>query len=223
MPTTTPNLGLYLPLVNDVTDQDLWGGYLNENSDTLDTDVHTLQVSVAAIGTIPVGSIFPYAGVTAPTNYLLCYGQAISRTTYSVLFGIIGTTYGAGDTTTTFNLPDLRGRTAFGKDDMGGSAASRITNDVSGITATTLGATGGNQHYHQHTHIITDPGHNHSFPPIGVNGSVFALVDVNSGGSTNPNPQTGTTTTGITINNSGTGLSENIPPAIIINYIIKAV
>jgi microcystin-dependent protein len=88
------------------------------------------------------GEVVPYAGATAPAGTLLCYGQAISRTAYVGLFTALGTTHGAGDTTTTFNLPDLRGRVAAGKDNMGGSAASRLSVVMTG---TTLGATGGSE------------------------------------------------------------------------------
>lgn len=56
---------------------------------------------------VPTGSIVPFAGSTAPEGYLLCDGSAISRTTYSALFSVIGTTYGEGDGNTTFNIPDL--------------------------------------------------------------------------------------------------------------------
>jgi microcystin-dependent protein len=87
------------------------------------------------------GEIIPFAGSTAPAGALLCYGQAISRTDYVGLFTAIGTTYGVGNGTTTFNLPDLRGRVAAGKDDMGGSSAARLDD----MSSTTLGATGGNQ------------------------------------------------------------------------------
>jgi hypothetical protein len=73
------------------------------------------------------GEVVPFAGATAPAGSLLCYGQAISRTDYVGLFTALGTVYGAGDGTTTFNLPDLRGRVAGGKDNMGGSAAGRLT------------------------------------------------------------------------------------------------
>lgn len=93
----------------------------------------------------PTGSVIDFAGSSNPTGWLLCFGQAVSRTTYSDLFALISTTYGVGDGSTTFNLPDLRGRTIAGKDDMGGSAASRITAGGSGITGTTLGAAGGVQ------------------------------------------------------------------------------
>lgn len=103
-------------------------------------------------GIIPSGVVLPYAGATAPNGWLLCFGQAVPRTTYSGLFAAIGTTYGVGDGTTTFGLPDLRGRSVFGKDDMGGVAASRVTNAVSGIVGTTLGATGGTELLHSHGH-----------------------------------------------------------------------
>lgn len=56
----------------------------------------------------PIGSIIPFGGTTAPDGFLLCQGQAVSRTTYSELFAIIGTAYGIGDGSTTFNIPDLR-------------------------------------------------------------------------------------------------------------------
>lgn len=93
----------------------------------------------------PTGTVSPYAGSTSPTGYLMCYGQAVSRTTFAALFAVCGTTYGIGDGSTTFNIPDLRGRGIFGKDDMGGSAANRITNAGSGITGTGLGNAGGTQ------------------------------------------------------------------------------
>ena len=92
---------------------------------------------------LPAGLVLPFAGATAPDGFLLCYGQAVSRSTYADLFAAIGTTYGAGDGSTTFNLPDLRGRVAAGKDDMGGGAANRLTGGGSGIAGTTLGAAGG--------------------------------------------------------------------------------
>lgn len=93
---------------------------------------------------LPVGVTFPYAGGTAPTGYLLCYGQAVSRTTYAALFAVISTTYGVGDGSTTFNLPDLRGRVIAGVDTMGGSPASRLTDATSNF-GDTLGEVGGAQ------------------------------------------------------------------------------
>lgn len=86
------------------------------------------------------GVVEAFAGATAPAGSLLSYGQAISRTAYAGLFAALSTTYGTGDGSTTFNLPDLRGRVVAGQDDMGGSSANRLTAALDGDT---LGATGG--------------------------------------------------------------------------------
>lgn len=166
------------------------------------------------------GMLMPYAGSSAPSGWLLCYGQAISRSTYSDLFSAIGTTYGVGDNSTTFNVPDFRGRAAFGKDDMGGSAASRLTTAGSGVDGATLGTGGGSQLTQQHTHTATDAGHTHSY--------VAGQGSINAGGGaalqTTGASATYTTASGnanITNANYGSGTSQNIPPALVVNYIIK--
>lgn len=93
---------------------------------------------------IPIGASVDFWGSTSPnSSFVLAYGQAVSRTSYPTLFSLFGTAYGAGDGTTTFNVPDCRGRVIAGKDDMGGSAAARLTSSYFGGTATNLGATGG--------------------------------------------------------------------------------
>lgn len=100
--------------------------------------------TVSASG-IPAGVSFEFNGDTLPTGYLWCDGSAVSRATYAGLFAAIGTTHGVGDGSTTFNLPDDRGRTTAGKDNMGGSAASRLTSASGGVDGATLGASGGAQ------------------------------------------------------------------------------
>lgn len=98
----------------------------------------------------PVGGIISYAGSTAPNGWLMCDGSAISRTTYEELFSTIGTTYGSGDGSTTFNIPDLKGRTIVG---VGESSAT-------GHTAHTLGQSEGEE---THTLDINEiPSHNHT-------------------------------------------------------------
>lgn len=88
---------------------------------------------------VAAGLIYPYAGSTAPTGYLMCDGAAVSRTTYADLFEAIGTTYGAGDGSTTFNVPDLRGRVPLGSSSThalgstGGSETVTLTKDQSGL------------------------------------------------------------------------------------------
>lgn len=88
------------------------------------------------------GVAVSFDGATAPPGSLFCYGQAISRTTYAELFAAISTTHGVGDGSTTFNLPDRRGRVDAGQDDMGGSSANRLTSPLNGDT---LGAVGGEE------------------------------------------------------------------------------
>jgi microcystin-dependent protein len=95
------------------------------------------------MGTIPVGFVGSFAGSTAPAGWLLCYGQQVSTTTYAALFAVLGTTYGSG--AGTFGIPDYRGRADFGQDNMGGSAANRITVAGLNFDGTVLGGTGGGQ------------------------------------------------------------------------------
>jgi microcystin-dependent protein len=95
---------------------------------------------------VPVGSVFPYAGTSAPPQYLLCDGSEQSQDTYPALSAAIGVAYNLGDELVgNFRLPDLRGRVPAGKDNMGGTAASRLTSAGSGIDGLTLGAAGGSQ------------------------------------------------------------------------------
>ena len=81
----------------------------------------------------PAGVIIPFAGTSVPTGYLLCNGAAVSRTNYANLFAAIGTLYGAGDGSTTFNLPDARDRVLQGASG-GHSAGSYIAAGLPNIT-----------------------------------------------------------------------------------------
>lgn len=95
---------------------------------------------------IPLGGGMDYWGTTAPSSaFVFPYGQAISRTTYATAFTLFGTTFGVGDGSTTFNIPDLRGRVTAKKDDMGGTSANRLTDANDGLDGDTLGDTGGGE------------------------------------------------------------------------------
>ena len=162
------------------------------------------------------GIIMPYAGASAPSEWLLCYGQSISTTTYADLFSAIGYTYGGSGAS--FNVPDLRGRVIAGQDDMGGTSANRLTNPINGDT---LGASGGSE---SHTLTVSEmPAHNHSMTNT-------ARKDGGSppGGSFPHGSSFGTNTTlsevGLTlsIDNTGGGAAHNnVQPTIVLNYIIK--
>lgn len=90
-------------------------------------DFAAMRTLLGLSGAVATGAYMPFAGASAPSGYLLCDGSAVSRSTYSGLFAVCGTTYGIGDGSTTFNLPDLRGFIPAGKDDMGGSPAGRLS------------------------------------------------------------------------------------------------
>ncbi len=109
-------------------------------------------VTPATPDSIPTGVLNPYAGATAPAGWLLCFGQAISRTTYSTLFTSIGITYGVGDGSTTFNLPDMRGQVPAGLDNMGGTSRDKVLD----VNADALGGEIGSS---EHTHSLnSSPG-----------------------------------------------------------------
>jgi len=102
---------------------------------------------------VPTGSVHMMATTTAPSGYLKCNGAAISRTTYAALFAIIGTTHGAGNGSSTFNVPDLRGEFVRGWDDSRGVDSGRNFGTSQGDN--------NKQHNHSASSTITDPGHFH--------------------------------------------------------------
>lgn len=181
----------------------------------------------------PPGIVAPYAGTSAPAGWLLCYGQAVSRTTYAALFAAISTEFGTGDGSTTFNLPDLRGRVIAGQDDMGGSSANRLTGLTDGVNGDTFAATGGLEstvlteaQLAAHSHGVTDPGHDHGGSTTDGDYLATGSNKIIGGGSTyNVNSGSVTIasdTTGISINSTGSGSAHNnVQPTIILNYIIK--
>lgn len=175
---------------------------------------------------MPAGSVAPYAGSTEPTGWLFCAGQAVSRTTYAALFAVLGTTYGAGDGSSTFNLPDLRGRTVAGRDNMGGTAASRLTAAGSGVTGNTLGASGGAE-----THVLTTaqiPAHQHFVAntvstTANLSTTNTLAVDASYGSNASYNLAGSSTTATLGLTSSvGTGAAHNnTQPTLVLNYIIK--
>lgn len=205
--------------------------------------VHHYQRAAVPPSYLPVGFVGDYAGSAAPSFWLLCYGQAISRTTYAKLFDVVGETYGAGNGVTTFNLPDCRGRVVAGKDDMGGTSANRLTNQSGGLNGDTLGATGGSEthtlvtaelasHSHAagtlaadssgaHTHSInTSSGGNDAGAGISgndnnTNGAQNTTAVVSSGAHTH-------TISGSTATSGGGGAHNNVQPTIIFNKMIFA-
>lgn len=166
----------------------------------------------------PAGAIQAYGGDTIPNGYLLCDGSAISRTTFAALFGAIGTKHGNGDGSTTFNLPDYRGRFLRGKDFATGrdpDAAGRTAMQTGGSTGDAVGSIQDDQ-LGTHGHGVSDPGHTHNY-------TTFQNVEATStSGGGARFPVTATTTanvTGLTVNNYTA--SETRPKNANVNFIIK--
>lgn len=118
----------------------------------------------------PIGAMMIWPGSVAPTAYLLCQGQAISRTTYSALFTLLGTTYGTGDGSTTFNLPDMRNRVPVGTGEDGAlGAVVSSNNKIVPLPEHnhTLSIDAGGSHSHSAT-ISTAPNHTHNIGYQGI-------------------------------------------------------
>ena len=166
-----------------------------------DGAVTAVKLDAGAVSVLmPTASIMPYAGSSAPTGYLLCDGAAISRSTYSTLFGVLATTYGAGDGSSTFNIPDLQGRVIAGH---GGTLLSG--------SADAIGATNAHSTKTHTLSIAEMPAHDHTYNRTN---------NVTAGGSMaiEDGPVTGTATSSST---GGGGAHNNVQPTIILNYIIK--
>lgn len=161
---------------------------------------------------VPTGGIMAYGGTSAPTGFLMCDGSAVSRTTYAALFTAIGTAFGGGDGSTTFNVPDLRARAPYGK------AASG--------TAGTLGGTfGALDHTHtgpSHTHGATIPRDGWSFilntPQVSGR-----LMTGNAGGTgEDADGYQATSNVAITSDAGGTGATGTANgPALVVHFIVK--
>ncbi|WP_422001756.1 phage tail protein [Reyranella sp.] len=198
---------------------------------TADTRSITERVNVLirdynTLSGVPAGCVLPFAGAVAPDGWLLCAGQAVSRTTYADLFAVLGTTYGGGDGSTSFNLPDLRGRVAAGRDDMDGADAGRLAGAVVGRTV--LGGTGGAATHvlglgemPAHSHGVNDPGHVHSYGAGQVPSSFTPRGTNGDGTNFNNNPTTNAAVTGISVQSAGGGgAHNNTQPTLILNYVI---
>ncbi len=190
-----------------------------------------LSYTYGSSGSVPPGTIMDFASSTAPSGWLACDGTAVSRTTYARLFAVIGTTWGSGNGSTTFNVPSLARRVLVGS---GGSGT--------GTLGATVGSTGGSE-----THTITEaqlPSHTHSVPSLSVSatGSGNVLSDNGNGGgastalvkTTNSSGNetvsgaatsisvSGSTGTGTSGGGSGSGSAHNImQPAAVVLKIIK--
>jgi microcystin-dependent protein len=194
----------------------------------------------------PVGVVKMFAGSAAPAGYAICNGQTFDRTLYADLFALIGTTFGAGDGTTTFNVPDMRGRTAVGvgqgsglrnrtRGQTGGAEDATLPSHSHGASSGTesaahahSGNTGGQSATHVHAYDIGD----RSVGSLGSGSNVLQQYQAgarSTGGASNDHSHAFNTSTesaahahGVTVNAAGVAAGDmNMPPFVGLNYIIK--
>ena len=199
---------------------------------------------------VPTGVIEMFAGSVAPIGWLICDGSIVSRVAFSDLFKIIGTTYGSGNSNSTFTLPDMRGRMPIGVGSGSGLTTRTLAATLGSQTAT-LAETNLPSHTHTasvgtesvtHTHTGTSGGestnHNHYFSHTAGTSGSYGLFDSatasssgqpNTGGiqqnhdhATTTGTQSATHTHTMTNSNTGSGTAFGImPPSIVVNFIIK--
>lgn len=222
-------------------------------SSTAPSNTNVIWADTSVAGTmnsiVPSGALMPFAGLTSPTGWLLCFGQTLTRATYPDLFTVVGTTYNTGgEAGTDFRLPDLRGRTIAGIDNMGGTDAGRLTGQTNGVDGDVMGASGGSETHtltsaQMPSHTHTQDAHSHSgsatenastsfLRVVGVAGTTMEAnhtVGRGTGGFSDYSgafPQHSHTlsinnTTPTNQNTGGGGAHNIVQPTIILNYIIK--
>lgn len=162
----------------------------------------------------PTGSMVAWGTVSAPAGYLLCDGTAVSRTTYADLFAIISTTFGVGDGSTTFNVPNLKGRIPVGLD----SAQTEF--DAMAETGGAKTHTLVSGEMPSHTHTQDAHSHVEQGPNLASGGALTLGIDTNASGNQSTGSSTATT---VAVNQStgGGGSHNNLQPYLVINWVIK--
>lgn len=183
---------------------------------TATVGTNTTQLATTAFvvaNTSPTGHMLMWPTSTAPSGFLMCAGTAVSRSTYAALFAVIGTLYGVGDGSTTFNLPNFNNRVPIGAGDLYTAAQTIGSKDAVVVS-----------HTHTATSTVTDPGHSHTYTSraqtFAVTGSTIQAWEGTS------SPSTSTSTTGVTVatTNASTGSSgtdANLQPSLGVFFIIK--
>ena len=202
MGTYTTNLELYKPSIGEQG----WGTLVNENFDKIDAYIP--------------GVIQLYAGNSAPNGWLICNGQAVSRTTYAALFAVIGTTYGAGDGSTTFNIPNLVNKTVRGSNSLGKTGgADTVTLSTANLPAHTHGTgslTAASNGAHSHYGAKYGAGNNGSGVCVNTTTGQYGFAIPTSSAGAHTHTVSGETSS------VGSGSAVTITnPYVMLHYIIK--
>lgn len=234
------NTGFYSPGADQLSGTVGGATFMQAAADASVNFPGVLKQGGVEVMSVLIGGMLIWPSDTLPSaKWAWANGQAISRSTYATLFATIGTVWGAGDGSTTFNVPDMREVTPVGKAGMGSTGARGsqfVFNDFA--SSNTLGAQYGESHHHltvnempshQHTgttatSTVTDPGHTHTVSGSGTGGASF----VGLSGTGGVNITTSSNTTGITVSTAVTvafqgndASHNNVQPSVAINYIIR--
>lgn len=236
MPASTPKRLYRYPTGDDVIDV---AGDIERLARDVDNDV--------AAGSFPIGMMTMFGGVTAPTGWLLCNGAQISRTTYAALFAILGTRYGGGDGSTTFTLPTMQGRAPMGHFPGGPWAATlgQFAGTADAVVVSHNHAGADHLHPVSGTTGTISADHSHATSPGGLDFVLtgFTRQVATERGSPSFGVGFSPATSGVSANHTHTfaatsgaadralttstvgvsGTNQNIPPVVVVNFIIKAI
>lgn len=177
--------------------------------------------SATAQRLMPTGTVVMYGSQTPPAGWLNCDGAAVSRTAFATLYGVIRTTFGVGDGSTTFNLPDYRGNIPVGMGGVGTSVLGNAIGNTGGEATHTLasdkstlpshGHTDAIGHDHQETYTTTAGSTDWTLTPIANQNSPFSYVTGMNTSAATP----------VYNNTGGGGAHNNVQPSLTVNFIIK--
>jgi microcystin-dependent protein len=219
----------------DGTNWTAWSATAHIPDDSIGLSKLTSQVTELFA---PIGAIIQYGGTTAPSSqWLICDGAAVNRTTYATLFVAIGVAFGSGDGSSTFNLPDLRGKFAVGKtatgygNVLGGTGGTKDavvvshTHTVTSTGTNTINVTGTTSSDGDHIHGVRGGGSTGSAGYDAGPGAGFSTNTSSAGAHTHTVSSSGSNSisvSGTTASSGTSGSDQNLPPYLSINYLIRA-
>jgi len=208
-----------VPVAIDIKDEDA----MTSNSATALATQQSIKAYVDSNAGMPTGTVSAFAGSAAPTGYALCDGSAVNRTTQAALFSVIGTTYGIGDGSTTFNLPDLRGRVVAGLGESLLGATADELGDDNGLIANTKEHTLLETELPAHDHFTLNNNAGNSGNSVDTTNSASFSTSFGGDSSYQMAAPTADPVANIGLSSeTGGGLAHpNVQPTIILNYIIK--